>query len=98
MAEKERKFGQSSTYFPTKAGSEHSFQNGGYIHIERILEGTQLFRVCGREKRVSTGDIIVIQPYDDVYSYAEEDGVTQGFVFDSPQYFDKIGVPPAVSV
>lgn len=94
MAEKERKFGQSSTYFPTKAGSEHSFQNGGYIHIERILEGTQLFRVCGREKRVSAGDIIVIQPYDDVYSYAEEDGVTQGFVFDSPQYFDKIGVPP----
>lgn len=49
MAEKERKFGKSTTYFPFEAGSEHSFQNGGYIHIERILEGKQLFGYVDRK-------------------------------------------------
>ncbi len=29
-----------------------------------------------------------------VYSYAEESGLIQGFVFDSPRYFDSIGLPP----
>lgn len=94
MAEKERKFGESTTYFPFEAGSEHSFQNDGYIHIERILAGKQLFRICGQERRVSAGDILVVQPYDEVYSCAEESGLIQGFVFDSPRYFDSIGLPP----
>lgn len=80
--------------FRLRPGSEHSFQNGGYIHIERILAGKQLFRICGQERRVSAGDILVVQPYDEVYSYAEESGLIQGFVFDSPRYFDSIGLPP----
>ena len=86
--------GKSTTYFPFWNNQTNRFQNGGYIHLQRFLSGTQLMRINGAEKRVTAGDIVVIQPYDEVFAHTESDGLLQGFVFDSPQYFDRIGLPP----
>ena len=36
--------GKSTTYFPFWNNQTNRFQNGGYIHLQRILSGTQLMR------------------------------------------------------
>lgn len=49
MAEKERKFGKSTTYFPFEAGSEHSFQNGGYTILNVFWKGSSFFGYVDRK-------------------------------------------------
>ena len=95
MAEKNKqKHGLDTTIFPFFAGKEGRFQNNGYISVRRILSGRQRIRVEETEKTATVGDIVILQPYDRVYMQAETDGFVQSFAFDSPRYFDQIGLPP----
>lgn len=90
----ELELGINTTIYTFYADNTTSYQNGGYMGIERILSGRKYVRIGKKEQTVSEGDIIITQPYDEVFMRCETDGVYQGFVFDAPQYFDDIGLPP----
>lgn len=64
----------------------------GYMHIARIISGNATVSVNGKEYRVCPDDVIVSNQFDEVIAEFAESGVYQGFTFDSPKFFDEIGI------
>lgn len=65
----------------------------GYMHISRLVSGSGTVYINGVKYCVNSNDVIVSNQFDEVKAEFAENSVYQGFSFDSPKYFDEIGIP-----
>ena len=65
----------------------------GYMHISRIVSGSAAVYINGTQYSVNVNDVIVSNQFDEVIAEFDENSIYQGFSFDSPKFFDEIGIP-----
>lgn len=82
-----------SIVFTGKAESSQHVCNNGYLIVLRILAGE--LRVETEEVfELAADDILVIPTYTDLQLRNKTDCRYLQFIFDSPRFFDEIGIPP----
>ncbi len=75
------------------AGEAFYTYSEGYLHVLCILSGCVLARIEGEEARLCADSLIVLAPYSRVDIKVEEACCYLAFLFDSPRFFDEIGIP-----
>ena len=84
----------ATTIFSCAARTVNSSTVGGYIEIFRMLSGEVRLTAAGRTKTLHAGETALFNPYEEKSAEYVTDSLIQSFVFDSPRYFDDIGIPP----
>lgn len=75
------------------AGEERHTYSEGYQHVLCILSGSVLARIDKEEALLCADSIIILAPYSHVHLRFESDCSYLAFIFDSPRFFDEIGIP-----
>ena len=87
------KTGTATTLRFSCAGSADKRSAGGYVEILCVTEGMLRLTLDSKTQILTAGHIAVIHPYDEIGFESLCDTHYQHFIFDSPRYFDEIGIP-----